>query len=78
MTNFTPTGRRNITVQKAIKILYKYGIDVSPESAKLLLDFLYKFAKLSVEQTLSMRSEQKLPDKKTQRYLSSKRIKKQK
>jgi len=69
MKNFTPTGRRNITAQKAIKILYKYGIDISPESAKLLLDFLYKFAKLSVEQTLKTHSGQKLPDKKTPRQL---------
>jgi len=69
MKNFTPTGRRNITNQKASKILYKHGIDVRPESANLILDFLYKFAKLSVEQALSKNSGQNLPAKKTPRNL---------
>ena len=69
MKDFIPTGRRNITAQKAAKILYQYGTDVSPESAKLILDFLYKFAKLSVEQVINRDSSEIQPDKKTPRKL---------
>lgn len=42
--------KRSITPQKAIEILREHGTIVTIEEAKLILDFMYKFAILSVNQ----------------------------
>jgi hypothetical protein len=46
------TEKRKITPEKVIEILQKQGTKVSLEEAKLMLDFLYKFAKLTLEHVL--------------------------
>ena len=43
-------GKRNITVEQAAKILRKNGIECDEKEAKIILDFLYFLAKLSVNQ----------------------------
>jgi len=43
---------RKITPEKAVKIFAKHGINISITEAKLMLDFLYKFAKLTLETVL--------------------------
>ena len=48
----SPVGKRNITPEKVIQILEKQGTKISLEEAKLILDFLYKFAKLTLEHVL--------------------------
>lgn len=42
--------KRTITPEKAVKILQEHGTIITLEEAKLILDFMYKFAKLSVNQ----------------------------
>lgn len=44
---------RSITPQKAIEILGKYGTEITLEEAKLILDFMYKFSILSVNQCIN-------------------------
>ncbi len=46
------TEKRNITPQKAVEILKKHGIIVTLEEAKMMLDLMYRFAKLAVNQGL--------------------------
>jgi len=41
-----------ITVEKAAEVLKKGGMDVTLEEAKLILEFLYKLANISVAQYL--------------------------
>ncbi len=41
---------RSITPEKAKKILLEKGVEVTEKEAKELLDLMYFFAKLSVEQ----------------------------
>jgi hypothetical protein len=41
--------KRKVTPEKAVKIMAKYGTIITIEEAKLMLDFLYKFAKLTLE-----------------------------
>jgi hypothetical protein len=43
-------GKRNITIEQAVKILRKNGIECDEKEAKIILDFLYFLAKLSVNQ----------------------------
>lgn len=69
MRHFRPTGKRTITPQKAIKILEKNGKTVSQTEAELILDFMYKFAKLSVKQMINKASGEKSPEVKTPRKL---------
>ena len=49
--------KRDITPQKAIEILKKNGIEIDEKEALIILEFLYFFAKLSVDQYL--KNEQK-------------------
>ncbi|PWS28499.1 hypothetical protein DHW03_01165 [Pedobacter yonginense] len=42
--------KRSITPQKAIEILNNHGTTVTFEEAKIILDFMYNFAILSVNQ----------------------------
>nr|WP_294895167.1 hypothetical protein [uncultured Pedobacter sp.] len=44
--------KRNITPEKAIKILEQHGTFVSLEEAKIVLDLMYKFAKLALSNNL--------------------------
>ncbi len=39
-----------ITSEKAVEILKKGGLEVTHEQAKLILEFLYKFADITVVQ----------------------------
>ncbi|RZK01770.1 MAG: hypothetical protein EOO46_19295 [Flavobacterium sp.] len=42
--------KRNVTPEKAIKILAKHGTDITFSEAKIMLELLYKLANLSVSQ----------------------------
>lgn len=42
--------KRSITPQKAVEILRENGTIVTIEEAKLILEFMYKFAILAVDQ----------------------------
>ena len=44
--------KRQLTPEKAVEILKKHGTQITVEEAKLMLDFLYKFAKLTLETVL--------------------------
>ena len=44
--------RRTITPEKAVRSLKRYGRKVTKAEARLILDFMYNFAILSVNQTL--------------------------
>ena len=69
MKNFRPTGKRTITAQKAIKILQQNGTIITETEAELILDFMYKFANLSVKQVINKASGEKYPEVKTPRNL---------
>jgi hypothetical protein len=44
------TGKRKMTPEKAVEMMKKQGTMKSPlEEAELMLDFLYRFAKLTLE-----------------------------
>ena len=43
-------NKRSITPQKAVEILNEHGTTVTFEEAKIILDFMYNFAILSVNQ----------------------------
>ncbi len=45
-----PPEKRSLTPEKAVKILKKQGTIVTIEEAKLILDFMYKLAKLTLDQ----------------------------
>jgi len=49
--------KRNITPEQAVKILRKNGIETNEKDAKIILDFLYFLAKLSVDQYLKDNNE---------------------
>jgi len=42
--------KRAVTPAKAVEILKKHGTHVTLEEAKIILDFMYKIGKLSVNQ----------------------------
>ena len=42
-------GKRKVTPEKAVEIMKKHGTNITIEEAKLMLDFLYKFANLTLE-----------------------------
>ena len=69
MKNFIPTNKRSITPIKAAKLLKAHGMEVSEERAKLILDFLYEFVKLSVKQVIDRDYGEIPPEKKTPRKL---------
>lgn len=43
-------SKRTITPEKAIKILAERGTHVTKEEAELILDFIFKFANLAINQ----------------------------
>jgi len=45
--------KRTITPEKAIAILKKHGTIITFEEAKLILDLMYKFGKLAIEQQIN-------------------------
>ena len=42
--------KRTVTPEKAVEILKKHGTKITIEEAKLMLDFIYKFANLTLNQ----------------------------
>lgn len=50
-------NKRKITPQKAVKILEEQGTEISLEQAELVLDFMYNFSKLAINQLLQINSE---------------------
>lgn len=44
--------KRNISPEKAMKILAKHGTKVTRQEAKVILDFIYNFSILSVNQVI--------------------------
>ena len=42
--------KRSVTPEKAVEILAKHGTKVTIEEAKIILDFMYKIGKLSINQ----------------------------
>lgn len=42
--------RRAVTPQQAVEIFKKNGTEITLEEARLILDFIYKFAKLALNQ----------------------------
>ncbi len=48
--SFMLTEKRTITPEKAVEILKKHGTIVTIDEAKLILDFIYKFANLTLNQ----------------------------
>lgn len=48
----TSANDDKITPEKAVEILKKGGMDVTLEQAKLMLEFLYKLADITVTQYL--------------------------
>lgn len=59
-----PAKERTITPEKAKEILAKQGTEVNTEQAKLILDFMYKFAILTVKQIVRQRNTNQNGDKK--------------
>jgi hypothetical protein len=47
--NTRPGEKRTITASKAVEILRRYGTEISEEEAEIILDFMYKMSKLTVE-----------------------------
>ena len=48
----TDQAPKDIKPEKAIAILQKYGLEVTPEQAKLILEFLQRMADIAVAQYL--------------------------
>ncbi|MNU20728.1 hypothetical protein D3C71_89770 [compost metagenome] len=48
---------RKITPEKAIDILKKVGIQISKDEAKLILDFLYAMANITLDNYLERQSD---------------------
>jgi protein-tyrosine-phosphatase len=42
--------KRNVTPEQAVKVLRKNGIEVDENQAKIILDFMYIMAKLTLKQ----------------------------
>jgi hypothetical protein len=47
-----PIDKRKVTPEKAKEILEKHGTKITLDEAKIMLDMMYKFAKLCVQQLL--------------------------
>ena len=45
-----PAGKRNITVQKAVRMLKEKGVEIDGKNAEKVLDLMYFLAKLIVDQ----------------------------
>jgi hypothetical protein len=48
--------KRRITPQKAIAILEQHGTKINMDEAEIILDFMYKMSKLTVENFLKKKS----------------------
>ncbi|MEZ2338829.1 hypothetical protein AB6735_24480 [Mucilaginibacter sp. RCC_168] len=48
--NFIDSKLRQVTPEMAVQILKEHGTKVTIEEAKVVLDFMYKIGKLSVDQ----------------------------
>lgn len=59
-----PANERTITPEKAKEILAEHGREVTIEQAKIILDFMYKFAILTVKQIVKQRNTNQNGDKK--------------
>lgn len=59
-----PANERKVTPEEAKEILAKHGTDVTTEQAKLILDFMNKFAILTVKQIVRLRNTNQNGDKK--------------
>lgn len=46
--------KREVTPEMAIKILKAHGKEVTPEEAKLVVDFLYKLAEMAIDQYVKL------------------------
>ena len=46
--------KRSVTPEKAIEILKKHGTIVTLVEVKLILDFMYKFGKLAIDQQVNL------------------------
>lgn len=69
MKNYHLSDKRTISARKAMETLRKHGTVVSINEAELILDFMYKFAKLSLKQVLERDSGNISPKVKTPRRL---------
>jgi len=67
MKHIRPNFKRSIIPSRAVKILQEHGTNVSEEEAELILNFLYNFAKLSVQQADRRESGEICPEVKTPR-----------
>ncbi|SEA92166.1 hypothetical protein [Pedobacter hartonius] len=47
---------RRVTSQQAVKLLQEHGTKVTIEEAKLILDFLYDFGALAIDQYIKTQS----------------------
>ena len=52
-----PRKKRKITPKIAIQILDEQGITITYEEAEIILEMMYNFAKLALNQQFRMRSE---------------------
>ncbi|RYE59678.1 MAG: hypothetical protein EOP48_00065 [Sphingobacteriales bacterium] len=52
------TIKRTLTPAKAVKILEGYGTKITLEEAEIMLDFLYEFVKIAIDQQLQAKPEQ--------------------
>jgi hypothetical protein len=46
-------NKRSVTAEKAVKLLKEHGTIVSLEEAQLILDLMYKFGKLAIDQQVN-------------------------
>lgn len=49
-------NKRNITAKDAIRILHENGVEISEKEAEKLLDLMYFFGKLTVNQYINDKS----------------------
>ena len=49
--------KRSVTPEKAVKILHEHGTIITLEEAKKILDFMYKFAKLAIDQQVNKKTQ---------------------
>jgi hypothetical protein len=52
-----PKNKRKITPQIARRILEEYADNITAEDTEIILEFMYNFAKLALNQQLQRRSE---------------------
>jgi hypothetical protein len=52
MSSHNAPSKRKLTPEKAVEIFKKHGTNITVDEAKIMLDFLYKFAKLTLDHVL--------------------------